>query len=116
VRCRDLVQHLAGPRDRIGRAMVNEHLQLEGHPEVFVIGDSCAAMTAKDAPRVAPVAIAQGRIAARNIAHRERNEALESYRYVSQGVLVSLGMNHAAVSIAGIQFRGYFAWLSWHAV
>jgi NADH dehydrogenase len=116
VRAVELVEQLPGPHDRIGRAMVNEHLQLEGHPEVFVIGDSCAALTAKEAPRVAPVAIAQGRIAARNVLHRERNEPLESFHYVSQGVLVSLGMNHAVVSIGGIQFSGYFAWLFWNAV
>ncbi len=116
VRAVELVAQLPGPHDRIGRAMVNEYLQLEGHPEVFVIGDSGAAATAKDAPRVAPVAIAQGRTAARNIAHRERSEPLENYHYVSQGVLVSLGMNHAVVSIGGIQFSGYFAWLFWNAV
>ncbi len=112
----ELVEMLPGPHDRIGRAVVNEHLQLEGYPEVFVAGDSSAAITAKEAPRVAPVAIAQGRLAARNIAHAERGEALESYRYVSQGMLVSLGMNHAVVDIAGFKLSGYFAWLFWNAV
>jgi len=116
VRAPELVESLPGPHDRIGRAIVNEHLQLDAHPEVFVVGDSSAAITAKDAPRVAPVAIAHGRLAARNIAHRERAEPLESYRYVSQGALVSLGMNHAVVDIAGIKFSGYFAWLLWNAV
>jgi NADH dehydrogenase len=116
VRAHELVEALPGAHDRIGRVLVNEHLQLEAHPEVFVVGDSAAAVTAADAPRVAPVAIAQGWLAARNIAHRERAEALESYRYVSEGMLVSLGMNHAVVNIAGIRFSGYFAWLFWNAV
>jgi len=116
VRAHSLVEALPGPHDRIGRAVVNEHLQLEAHPEVFVIGDSAAALTAQEAPRVAPVAIAQAAIAARNIAHAERGEPLESYRYVSQGSLVSLGMNHAVVDVAGFKFSGYFAWLFWNAV
>lgn len=116
VRAHPVVEALPGPHDRIGRAIVNEHLQIEGHPEVFLVGDSAAAVTAEDAPRVAPVAIAQGRLAARNIAHLERGEPLESYRYVAQGNLVSLGMNHAVVSIAGLNFSGYFAWLFWNAV
>jgi len=116
VRAHELVEALPGPHDRIGRAVVNERLQLEGHPEVFLVGDSSAAITAKDAPRVAPVAIAHGRIAARNIARAERGEPLESYRYISQGMLVSLGMNHAVVDIAGIKLSGYFAWLFWNAV
>jgi len=116
VRAHRLVESLPGPHDRIGRAVVNEHLQLEGHPEVFIVGDSAAALTAPDAPRVAPVAIDHGAIAARNIAHLERREPLESYRYVAKGMLVSLGMNYAVVSIAGLNLHGYFAWLFWNAV
>src|SRR5207245_1534173 len=75
VRAHPLVEALPGPHDRIARVLVNERLQLEGHPEIFVVGDSAAAASAKDAPRVAPVAIAQGKLAARNIAHRARRAA-----------------------------------------
>ena len=116
VRAHPLVETLPGPHDRIGRVLVNEHLQLEGHPEIFVVGDSAAAASAKDAPRVAPVAIAHGKLAARNIAHLDRGEPLEGYQYISQGALVSLGMNYAVVDLAGLKFSGYFAWLFWNAV
>jgi NADH:ubiquinone reductase (H+-translocating) len=80
-----------------------------------VVGDSAVAPDA-DAPQVAPVAIGHGKLAARNVAHRERGEPLESYRYVSQGMLVSLGARDAVVSVAGIQIHGYLAWLFWNAV
>ncbi len=116
VRAHPLVESLPGSHDRIGRAQVNEHLQLESHPEVFIIGDSASSALAPDAPRVAPVAIGQGTIAARNVAHLERNQPLESYRYVSQGMLVSLGMNDAVVSVLGLRLHGFFAWLFWNAV
>jgi NADH dehydrogenase len=116
VRASELIESLPGPHDRIGRAVVNASLQLEGHPEVFVIGDSAAAVNAPEAPRVAPVAIEQGRVAARNIGHLWRGETLEAYEYASKGMLVSLGMNYAVVKIAGIQVSGYFAWLFWNAV
>ncbi len=116
VRATELVESLPGKHDRIGRCVVNEFLQLEGHPEVFLAGDSAAATTALDAPRVAPVAIAQGTIAARNIARLERGDALEPYRYESKGMLVSLGMNYAVVDLGGIRFSGYLAWLFWNAV
>src|SRR6266849_3756906 len=46
VRASELIESLPGPHDRIGRAVVNAHLQLDGHPEIFVIGDSAAAMNA----------------------------------------------------------------------
>ena len=116
VRAHELVEALPGPHDRIGRARVNQHLQPDGHPEVFVVGDSAAVETAEEAPRVAPVAIEQGRLAARNIAHILRGERLESYRYVPRGMLVSLGMNYAVVSAWGVSFHGYLAWLFWNMV
>ncbi len=116
VRAHRLAEALPGPHDRAGRAMVNEHLQLEKHPEVFVAGDSCAAVTARQAPRVAPVAMEHGRIAARNIIAIEDGAPLESYKYVSQGTLIALGMNYAVVDVFGVKFRGYLAWLFWNAV
>lgn len=120
VRAHEVVEALPGPHDRAGRAQVNEYLQMQDFPEVFVAGDSAVATSAaglpENAPQVAPVAIAHGKIAARNLAHRERNEPLESYRYVSQGMLVSLGARDAVVSVGGIQFHGSFAWLFWNAV
>lgn len=115
VRAHELVEAMPGSHDRAGRASVNEHLQLKDYPEVFVVGDSAVAPDT-NAPQVAPVAIGHGRIAARNIAHRERGEPLETYRYVSEGMLVSLGARDAVVSVAGIQVHGYFAWLFWNAV
>jgi NADH dehydrogenase len=116
VRASELIESLPGPHDRIGRAMVNTQLQLEGHPEILVVGDSAAAVNAQEAPRVAPVAIAQGQVAARNVRHFLRGEPLEAYEYASKGMLVSLGMNYAVVKIGGIQVSGYFAWLFWNAV
>ncbi len=116
VRACELIESLPGPHDRIGRATVNAQLQLEGHPEIFVAGDSAAAVNALEAPRVAPVAMTQGRTAARNVHHLWRGEPLETYEYASKGMLVSLGMNFAVVSIGGIQVSGFFAWLFWNAV
>jgi NADH dehydrogenase len=50
------------------------------------------------------------------VAHFLRGEALEPYTYKNQGMLVSLGMDYAVVSIGRLQFSGYFAWLFWNAV
>src|SRR5579862_3341090 len=115
VRATELVESLPGKHDRIGRCITNEFLQLEDHPEVFLAGDSAASTSALDAPRVAPVAMTQGEISARNIVHMNHGEALEPYRFESKGMLVSLGMNYAVVDLGGIGFSGYFAWLFWNA-
>src|SRR4029077_16310743 len=52
VRASELIESLPGPPDRFGRTGLNAHLQLEGPPEIFVIGDSAAAINAQEAPRV----------------------------------------------------------------
>ena len=116
VRANPLVETLPGPHNRAGRALVNSFSQLEGFPEVFVVGDSGIAATAPDAPMVAPVAIAQGELAAKNVGHFLRGETLEAYSYKNQGMLVSLGLNYAVVSVGGLEFSGYLAWLFWNAV
>ena len=116
VRAHPLAEALPGPHDRMGRAVVNEHLQLAAHPEVFVAGDSAAPANASGVPQIAPVAIEQGGLAARNIRHMERGESLESFKFVDQGSLVALGMNYAVVNVFGIRFRGYLAWLIWNAI
>jgi NADH dehydrogenase len=116
VRAHEIAESLPVEHDRIGRIIVNENLQIESRPEVFVAGDSTAPRTAMEAPRVAPVSIDEGSISARNVLHSERGQPLESYRYVSKGMLVSLGMNYAVVNIGGIRLSGYFAWLFWNAV
>jgi NADH dehydrogenase FAD-containing subunit len=54
----------------MGRPFVNPHLQREGHPQVFVVGDSAVAVNSQHAPRVASVAMEQGHVAARNIGHQ----------------------------------------------
>ena len=55
--------------DQVGRVVVQDDLTIPGHPEVQVIGD-LAKFTGKDGkplPGVSPVAMQQGRHAARNI-------------------------------------------------
>ena len=91
-------------------------LQLQDHPEVFVTGDAAAAASAPDAAQVAPVAMSQGELAAANVEHLLRGAPLEEFRYSDKGMLVSLGMNYAVVSIGRVRFSGYFAWLFWNAV
>ena len=116
VRANSVVEALPGPHDRAGRAKVNAYLQLQDYPEVFVTGDSAAAASAPDAAQVAPLAMAQGELAAANVERLLRGAPLEEFRYSDKGMLVSLGMNYAVVSIGRLRFGGYFAWLFWNAV
>src|SRR5713101_966544 len=60
---------LGAPIDRVGRIVVNDDLSISGHPEVQVIGDlaNFSHQTGEPLPGVSPVAMQQGRHAARTI-------------------------------------------------
>ena len=119
VRANGLVDSLPGERGRDGRLAVNEHLQIEGRPEVYVVGD-CAAYKPEGGPLPlpanAPVAIAQGKTAAANVLHSLRGEPLESLRYKREGQLVSLGRSNAVADLRGIKLTGLLGWLAWRLV
>src|SRR5216117_1677530 len=60
---------LGSPVDRVGRVIVNDDLTIPGHPEVQVIGDLANFLhqTGKPLPGISPVAMQEGRHAARNV-------------------------------------------------
>ncbi len=101
--------------DRVGRVLVEPDLSIPGHPEVFVIGDLAAFthQTGKPLPGVAPVAIQQGRHAARNILRACRSEPYEPFRYQYRGNLATIGRAAAVADFGRIRLSGLPAWLTW---
>ena len=103
--------------DRWGRVVVDAHLRVPAHPEVYGVGD---AVTIQGRPEasipIIPAALAHGRLAADNIAADLAGRALETIEFRPQGMLVSLGERYAVVEIMGLRFSGYAAWLFWNAL
>lgn len=119
VQCSPLAKKLAeaagADTDRTGRLVVNEDLTLPGQPEVFVIGDM-AHRTGEDGkplPGVAPVAIAQGKYAAKEIVRRVRGKKAEAFRYRDVGSLATIGRSSAVAQIGKHEFSGFSAWALW---
>jgi len=110
-----LARSLGVPLDRAGRAVVNADLTIQGHPEVFVIGDlaACTDAAGKPLPGLAPVAIQQGEYAARAIVAATRGEAREPFRYRDKGTMATIGRNAAVVDLGRLRISGYPAWLMW---
>jgi NADH dehydrogenase len=106
--------------DRAGRVTVGPDLTLPAHPEVFVIGDMAQLCDASGAPvplpGVAPVAIQQGRYAARVIANRLDGKQTAPFRYRDKGNLATIGRKRAVADIGGVHLSGLAAWLSWLVV
>src|SRR5881396_1422765 len=74
---------LAAPADRVGRVIVNDDLTIPRHPEVQVIGDlaSFPYQTGKPLPGISPVAMQQGRHAARNVLSMIKGEKPQRFHY-----------------------------------
>jgi len=99
---------------RQGRIPVEPTLQLQGHPEVFLIGDAAYVETnGEPLPMVAPVAIQMGQSVARNIRRQLRGQPLEPFRYRDQGTLATIGRNAAVANVFGVQASGFVAWVMW---
>src|SRR5262245_24406589 len=103
--------------DRLGRIIVNSHLQIPGYPEVYGAGDAVI-VEGKPAASIPiiPAALAHGHLAAENIVADLAKRPLSTIDFAPRGMLVSLGEKDAVVEVMGIRFSGYFAWLFWNAL
>ena len=110
---------LGAEKDGAGRVIVDPYLTLLGHPEVFVIGDTACAMSkeGQPLPGIAPVAMQQGRYAARVIhARLSSKKAPAPFRYRHIGSLATIGRRSAVAEFGLLRLSGRLAWLLWGLV
>ncbi len=67
-------------------------------------------------PGVAPVAIQQGRYAAKVVGDRLRSRSTPPFRYRDKGNLATIGRAAAVADIKGVRLSGNLAWLTWLVV
>ena len=106
---------LGVPVDKAGRVIVQADLTIPGHPEVQVIGDlaSLAGKDGKPLPGVSPVAIQEGRHAAKNILHQIEGAKPQPFHYWDKGSMATIGRNRAVADLNFVHFSGLPAWLAW---
>jgi NADH dehydrogenase len=106
--------------DRAGRIAVEPDLSLPGHPEVLALGDMVRVRGADGEPvvypGVAPVAMQQGRYAAKLVRNRLRGRDTPPFRYRDKGNLATIGRAHAVADVKGVRLSGVIAWLTWLVV
>ena len=103
------------PLTAAGLVDVSPDLSLKNHGNVFVIGD-LARLAPSDSPPVpmlAPAAIQQGKVVARNIICHQNGWPLIQFNYRDKGTMVTIGRNAAVAQIRGLGLTGYPAWLLW---
>ena len=106
---------LGAPVDRVGRVIVNDDLTIPGHPEVQVIGDlaNFPHQTGQPLPGISPVAMQQGRHAARNVLAMTQGRKPQRFRYWDKGTMATIGRNKAVADLRFMRLSGLPAWLAW---
>ncbi len=101
--------------DRAGRVFVEKDLSIKGFPNVFVIGDMAWLLqeNGEPVPGVSPAAMQMGEAAAANILRDLNGKPRQEFKYVNKGTMATIGRRKAIADIAGMQFKGFVAWLMW---
>ena len=109
---------VAADVDRSGRVPVTSDLTIDGHPNVFVIGDLAAATSSGVAvPGVAPAAQQGGRHVARCIAADLGGTRRPVFIYRDKGSLATIGRSAAVADLSPrLRFGGHVAWVVWWLV
>lgn len=98
------------------RYFVNEFNQVQGYDDIFALGD-VAAMISEDYPRghpqMAPPAMQQGKLLAKNIKKLMNKQPLKSFKYFNQGSMATIGRNRAVVEMGKFKIQGFIAWFIW---
>ncbi|HEV8190157.1 MAG TPA: NAD(P)/FAD-dependent oxidoreductase, partial [Ktedonobacterales bacterium] len=100
-----------------GALVVDDHLRLPEHPEVYVVGDCAWAFDAVTHAAVPPTAQASehmGAYVARCIAANFDGQQAPAFRYAPRGHLALLGRRTGVARIGPLIFIGLPAWLIWH--
>ena len=112
-----LAEQCAAELDRAGRITVEPDLTLPGRPEVLALGDMVRVRGEDGAlqplPGVAPVAMQEGRYAAKLVRDRLRGRGRGPFRYRDKGNLATIGRARAVADLHAVRLSGFPAWAVW---
>ena len=94
-------------RDRGGRIVVNDHCQISGHPEIYVLGDmACFIQDGSPLPGIAQVAVQQGVHVALEIRARIQGKPTVPFTYRSKGDMATIGKRRAVAEVGTWRLHG----------
>lgn len=99
-----------------GRILVDEFCKIKDTENIYAIGDVACMQTEtlpKGHPMVAPVAIQQGALFAKNVIRKEKGKELQKFNYKDKGSMATVGRNKAVMESNGIKMGGFIAWVAW---
>ncbi|HVZ40306.1 MAG TPA: FAD-dependent oxidoreductase [Candidatus Kapabacteria bacterium] len=111
-----LIGSLPFSKDRSGRILTNEYLQIPAHPEIYAAGD-CATPAGAGLPQTAQVAMQQGKYLARELNRMARGRAVKPFHFNNLGMLAYVGEHRALADIprANVHGHGLFTYFFWRS-
>jgi NADH dehydrogenase len=121
-----LLKSLPVEKDKRGAVVVENTLELHGHPSVWALGD-CAAVTdaksGKPCPPTAQFALREAEVLAKNIRAELQGRPKRHFHFDSLGALCVVGHQTACAELAipfmrnkSVRFSGLFAWVMWRGI
>ena len=105
--------------DRAGRVPVRPDLTVQGHENIFVIGDAASVSShCRPVPGIAPAALQEGSFAAAVIRARVTGKSAPRrvFVYFDKGMLATIGRSFAVADIRRLHLSGFPAWMLWLVV
>ncbi|MBX7113049.1 MAG: NAD(P)/FAD-dependent oxidoreductase [Myxococcaceae bacterium] len=101
--------------DRAGRIPVEPTLQIPGYADTYVVGDLAVFSTEDKGtlPGLAPVAMQQGKHAARNILAKIQGQSAQPFHYVNRGIMATVGRAYGIGQTGPFKLSGFIGWLGW---
>lgn len=102
---------------RGNRVQVDAFNRVKGFNNIFAVGD-VALMDGDESfpkghPQMAPPAMQQGKLVAKNIARLMDERPMKPFRYKDGGSMATVGRNKAVVDMKQFKTQGFFAWYIW---
>lgn len=102
---------------RGNRIRVDEYNRVLGYENIFAVGDAALMegdpKFANGHPMMAPPAMQQGQLLAKNIRRHISKKKLKPFRYRDAGSMATVGRNKAVVDLKAYKIQGFFAWFIW---
>jgi NADH dehydrogenase len=112
-----LVDALPVAKER-GKIKVDGSMRVEGHPNVWSLGDCALVPTAngEPCPPTAQHATRQARTLARNLLATIDGQPLATFDFKGLGKMGALGRRNAVAEVFGISVSGFLAWFLWRTI
>jgi len=121
-----ILKSLPVEKDKRGALVVQNTLDLPGHPGLWALGDCAAvvdAKTSKPCPPTAQFALREAEVVAKNVCAELQGRPKRLFHFVSLGALCVVGHQTACAELTvpfmkskSMRFSGLFAWLMWRGI